>query len=60
MPSQAWQESQNSEAKIAEDFDDTNLLNFLFDLLTLYDCTNQVIRQKIFSFFKMYFEADES
>jgi len=47
---------------IAEDYDDTKNLKFFIRFFHFFHCSNQTsitsVRNKIFSFCKMYFEAD--
>jgi len=47
---------------IAVDYDDTNILNILFDYFHCFDCSKQTsissVRNAIFWFCKKYFEAD--
>jgi len=47
---------------IAVDYDDTNILNILFDFFTFLIVLNQTsitsVRNEIFWFCKKYFEAD--
>ena len=47
---------------IAVDYDDTNILNILFDYFHFFDCSKQTsissVRNAIFWFCKKYFEAD--